>query len=70
MPVANEIADHHVIVRFGKGISADAQGRAMLAMEKYLYELTGGALVQVFKETKEDDSKLRRSMTQEQRARL
>ena len=65
-----ELPDHHVIVKFGKGISGDAQGRAMLAMEKHLHELTGNVSVQVFKETMADDSKLRRMMTPEERAKL
>jgi hypothetical protein len=63
------LPDHHVQVRFGAGICADAQGRAMLAMEKMLRELTG-APCEVFKETMGDDSKLRRAMTPEQRAKL
>lgn len=41
----------------------------MLAMEKHLRELTS-APVEVFKETMGDDSKLRRAMTPEQRAKL
>ena len=65
----SELPDHHVVVKFGKGISGDAQGRAMLAFEIHLHQLTG-ELVQVFKETKEDDSRLRRAMTAEQRAKL
>lgn len=63
------LPDFHVLMRFGSGISADAQGRAMLAMEKHLRDITGSP-VEVFKETMGDDSKLRRVMTPEQRARL
>lgn len=63
------LPDHHVIVKFGAGISSDAQGRAMLAMEQHLRAFTGCS-VEVFKETMADDSKLRRSMTAEQRAKL
>lgn len=63
------IPDHHVIITFGTGISSDAQGRAMLAMEKYLRDFTGGP-VEVFKETMADDSKLRRAMSEDQRAKL
>ena len=63
------LPDFHVQVSFGKGISSDAQGRAMLAFEKYLRELTRGP-VEVFKETMGDDSKLRVLMTKEQRAKL
>lgn len=64
------LPEFHVVVRFGDGVSPEHQGIAMLAMEKHLHELTGGALVQVFKETQQDDSKLRRRMTQEERAKL
>jgi hypothetical protein len=60
--------EHHVIIRFGNGIPSDAQGRAMLAMERMLREI--GLPAEVFKETMPDDSKLRRSMTLEQRANL
>lgn len=62
--------DHHVIVHFGKGVPIEAQGPALLAFEKHLRALTDGALVEVFKETKADDSKLRSAMTPEQRAKL
>ena len=64
-----KITEFHVLVQFGSGIPSDAQGRAMLAMERHLRELTA-APVEVFKETMGDDSKLRRAMTPEQRARL
>lgn len=64
-----DLPRYHVEVRFGPGIAYDAQGNAMLAFEKHLRELTG-QWVEVFKETKADDSKLRRSMTVEERARL
>ena len=58
----------HVVVHFGSAISASAQGEVMLAMEKSLRER--GIPAEVFKETMGDDSKLRRSMTPEQRAKL
>jgi hypothetical protein len=64
-----DLPRYHVIVKFGSGIPADAQGRSMLAMEKHLRELTAGP-VEVFKETMQDDSKLRNMMTVEERARL
>jgi len=64
-----ELPDFHVLVQFGRGISGDAQGRAMLAFERNLRELTRDP-VEVFKATMGDDSKLRRSMTAEQRAKL
>ena len=56
----------HVIVEFGAGIPADAQGVALLAMEKILRGM--GLPAEVFKQTMADDSKLRRNMTPEQRA--
>lgn len=59
---------HHVLVDFGRSIPPDAQGVVMLAMERSLRE--AGIPAEVFKRTKEDDSKLRRSMTPEQRAKL
>lgn len=64
-----ELPDHHVVVKFGKGINGDAQGRAMLAFEKHLRELGAGPC-EVFKDPMGDDSKLRRAMTPEQRAKL
>lgn len=64
-----DLPRYHVQVRFGPGIDYDAQGKAMLAFEKHLREATG-EWVEVFKETKTDDSKLRRFMTVEERARL
>jgi hypothetical protein len=64
-----DLPPYHVMVHFGSGIPSDAQGRAMLAFEKKLRDLTD-APVEVFKETMGDDSKLRRSMTAEERAKL
>lgn len=61
--------EHHITVTFGLGISSYAQGCAMLAFELHLRELTG-LPCEVFKATMQDDSKLRRSMTAEQRAKL
>lgn len=67
----NNIPDLHVVVQFGKGIPASVQGPAMLAFEKKLRELTDRRLwIEVFKENKGDDSKLRANMTKEQRAAL
>lgn len=62
------MSDHHVIVKFGRGVPPDAQGRAMLAMERLLRE--SGIPAEVFKETMPDDSKLRSLMTVEERSRL
>ena len=60
---------YHAIIKFGSGIPGDAQAQAMLAFEKMLRELTASPC-EVFKETMADDSKLRRSMTVEQRTKL
>ena len=59
---------HHIMINFGSAIPAGAQGEVMLAMEKALRQR--GIPAEVFKETMGDDSKLRRSMTPEQRAKL
>lgn len=60
----------HVEVRFGVGVPAPAQGAAMLAFERKLRELSHGLWIEVFKEAKGDDSKLRAMMTKEERAKL
>ncbi len=62
------MGEHHVTVEFGSGIPSDAQGVVMLRLEKMLREM--GLPAEVFKATKEDDSKLRRSMTVLERAKL
>ena len=59
---------NHVIFEFGKEIPADAQGRVMLAAEKMLRQM--GVKAECYKATKPDDSKLRRFMTIEERAKL
>lgn len=65
------IPDLHAVVQFGKGIPSEVQGPAMLTFEKKLRELTGGKLyIEVFRDAKADDSKLRSMMTVEQRAKL
>jgi hypothetical protein len=64
-----DIPSYHVLLHFGSGIPSDAQGVAMLALEKHLRELTA-CPCEVFKETMGDDSKLRRAMTAEQREKL
>lgn len=66
IPIAKDLPPHHVIVRFGSAIPSTAQGAALLAFERSLRELSG-VRCEVFKETMADDSKLRRSMTTEQR---
>ena len=66
----SDLPDLHVIVKFGKGIPWDVQGPALLAFEKQLRALAPGLWVEVFKELKGDDSKLRTLMTAEERKRL
>lgn len=68
-PVQPDLPALHVMVQFGKDIPADAQSLAMLAFERILREHTG-SLIEVFKEAKGDDSKLRNAMTPQQRSRL
>jgi len=60
---------HHVQVRFGAAISGDVQGRALLALERFLREQCG-VPAECFKETLPDDLKRRRDMTEEDRKRL
>lgn len=65
------MAEHglQVVVKFPPGIPLDAQGPALLLMEKALRQTT--ALdVRVVKDLMGDDSKLRVRMTLEQRAKL
>ena len=59
----------HVEVKFGAGVPYEAQCQALLSFEKTLCSLTG-LPVEVFKESRGDDSKLRAAMTPEQRNRL
>ena len=59
---------YQVVVKFGSGIPADAQGVCMMAMEKWLREHEIPAIV--VKATMADDSKLRRTMTPLERSRL
>lgn len=59
----------HITVTFGPEIPSDLQGPLLLAWERQARELLG-LRVEVFKETKADDSKLRRAMTPIQRASL
>lgn len=60
--------DFHITVEFGKGIPADVQGRALLALEKMIREQ--GIPAEVFKHTRPDDSVLRSKMTPLERAKL
>jgi hypothetical protein len=59
----------HVTVKFGDGISSEAQGITLLAFEKHLRSLTG-LDCRVYKDLQGDDSKLRVMMTPAQRAKL
>ena len=59
----------HIQLRFGPGIPAEVQGPLLLKLEKII-RADIGLRVELFKETMEDDSKLRRSMTLIQRASL
>lgn len=68
--------DHplHVIVKFGSEVPYDVQAKGLFEFEKSLRQIAKGMghdlWIEVFKETKGDDSKLRASMTQEQRNNL
>jgi hypothetical protein len=66
------VIDHplHVVVKFGSDVPGDVQGAAMLQFERDLRARMPGKWVEVFKDNKGDDSKLRMSMTPEQRAKL
>jgi len=63
------LAPLHVKVEFGKDVPGMAQATAMMAFERRLREITG-LNIEVFKDAKGDDSRLRSEMTVEQRARL
>ena len=58
-----------VVVDFGEDISPEAQGVALLHLEKELRKLTKQD-IRVFKKRMGDDSKLRVKMTLEERERL
>lgn len=60
----------HVVVQFGSEIPTSAQGPALLNLEKELRRLCPGKWIEVFKEAKGDDSKLRSMMTPAERAKL
>ena len=64
--------DHplHVVVRFGSDIPGAMQGPALLEFERVLRKLMPNKWIEVFKDVKGDDSKLRNSMTAAQRAKL
>lgn len=58
-----------VVVHFDEAIPPDAQGRALLAFEKHLRQITK-LDCRVFKERMGDDSKLRIKLTAAERERL
>jgi len=60
----------HVTVSFGPGITHSLQGPALLEFERTLRKLSDGLWVEVFKQLKGDDSKLRNMMTAAERAKL
>ncbi len=65
--------DHplHVIVKFGSDIPGMVQARALLNFEKDIRSMMpNNEYVEVFKDSKGDDSKLRSLMTPAQRAKL
>ena len=59
----------NITVSFGPCFPATAQGPALLQFEKHLRELTG-LECRVLKDKMADDSKLRRLMTPDERAKL
>jgi len=63
------LPSHHIEVTFGSAIAGDVQGRALLALERYLREELF-VRAEVYKGTMLDDSKRRRDMTPEERKRL
>lgn len=65
-----EIEPLHVIVKFGKDIPGDVQAKGLFEFEKLLRALAPGLWIEVFKEIKGDDSKLRNLMTPAERAKL
>lgn len=64
------VPDLHAVVQFGKGVPAHIQGPALLAFERSLRSLAKNLWIEVFKEVKGDDSKLRNAMTKEERSKL
>lgn len=60
----------HVVIEFGSDIPSDVQGAAMLQFERDLRARMPGKWVEVFKDNKGDDSKLRMMMTKDERAKL
>lgn len=65
-----DIEPLHVVVQFGAGIPGDVQARALLDFERRLRFHSDGLWVEVFKQIKGDDSRLRNLMTPAQRNKL
>ena len=70
MMALSDIPALHVQVRFGKDIPLQQQGPALLEFERTLRKLCPGLWIEVFKELKGDDSKLRTMMTAAERKAL
>lgn len=66
---APALPPYHVQVSFGNAISGDAQGRALLALERYL-RVTLQVPAECYKAVMADDLKRRRDMTPDDRKRL
>lgn len=64
-----EPGKYHVVMKFGSGITSGEQSTAMMLLEQWLIANTAKP-IEVFKEVMADDSKLRSSMTEAQRALL
>ncbi len=69
LPEAAPLPAYHVEVKFGPAIPGPDQGRALLALERYLRE-TLGVPAECYKATMADDLKRRRDMSNEDRRRL
>lgn len=69
IPIKVSTPPLHVVVKFGDGVPADAQGHALMEFEKVLRKTTG-LDCRVFKDRMGDDSKLRVKMTPEEREKL
>ncbi len=75
LPIAEDtctspsLPPYHIQVKFGAAISNDVQGKAMLAMERYIREVLK-VPAEIYKETAADDLKRRRDMTAKERENL
>ncbi len=75
LPIAEEsctsppLPPYHIQVKFGAAISNDVQGKAMLAMERYIREVLK-VPAECYKEVARDDLKRRRDMTKTERENL